>query len=97
MKSEKLSGLQSGGRKFSSRIFPLPAARRRRCADSYMLAVAVSLAAGMTGGCALVAVTDAAVSVAATTVKVGANVVGATVDVARAGIHAVTRNDDERK
>lgn len=62
-----------------------------------MRAVAVSLVAGLTAGCALVAVTDAAVSVAATTVKAGANVVGATVDVARAGIRAVTRTDDRDK
>ena len=42
-------------------------------------------------------ITDAAVTVAATTVKAGANVVGATVDVARAGIRAVTPNDDTKK
>jgi len=41
-------------------------------------------------GCAVVAVADAAVSVAATTVKVGAKVVGATVDVGAAGVKAVT-------
>ena len=88
----------SGARQYwSNRISPLPAARRRRCSGKFVLAVAVSLVAGMTGGCALVAVTDAAVSVAATTVQAGANVVGATVDVARAGIRAVTPGDSERK
>lgn len=59
--------------------------------------VMFSITAVLTGGCAVVAVTDAAVSVAATTVKVGANVVGATVDVARAGIRAVTPHDDGKK
>ena len=54
-------------------------------------------------GCAVVGVTDAAVSVAATTVSVGANVVGiganvigAAVDVARAGVRAVTNNNDQK-
>ncbi|HLA33421.1 MAG TPA: hypothetical protein VJ001_00990 [Rhodocyclaceae bacterium] len=41
------------------------------------------------GGCAVVAVADAAVTVAATTVKVGAKVVGAAVDV-------VIPDDDEK-
>jgi hypothetical protein len=48
-------------------------------------------------GCAVVAVTDAAVTVAATAVKVGANVVGAGTDVARAGIRALTSNNDQKK
>ena len=50
-----------------------------------------------TSGCAVVAVTDAAVSVAATAVKVGANVVGAVSDVARAGVRAATNNTDQKK
>ena len=47
------------------------------------------------GGCAVVAVADAAVTVAATTVKVGATVVGTTVDVAAAGVKAVIPGSDE--
>ena len=43
------------------------------------------------------AVADAAVSVAATTVKVGGKVVGATVDVAAAGVKAVAGSSDENK
>ena len=43
------------------------------------------LCAGL-GGCAVVAVADAAVTVVATTVKVGATVVGTAVDVAAAGV-----------
>lgn len=53
------------------------------------LALVAALALGCTG-CAVVTVADAAVSVAATTVKVGAKVVGATVDVGAAGVRAVT-------
>lgn len=45
----------------------------------------------------MVAVGDAAVSAVATTVKVGATVVGTTVDVAAAGIKAVTGNAAEQK
>jgi hypothetical protein len=41
-------------------------------------------------GCAVVAVADAAVSVVTTTVKVGATVVGTTVDVAAAGVRTVS-------
>ncbi|MDO8277906.1 MAG: hypothetical protein Q7T63_07250 [Burkholderiaceae bacterium] len=40
-------------------------------------------------GCAVIAVADAAVTVAATTVKVGAKVVETTVDVAASGVNAV--------
>lgn len=47
------------------------------------------------GGCAVVAVADAAVTVVATTVKVGATVVGTTVDVAAAGVKAVIPDSDE--
>ena len=46
-------------------------------------------------GCAVVAVADAAVTVVATTVKVGAMVVGGAVDVGAAGIRAVAGSDDE--
>jgi len=51
----------------------------------------------LTGGCAVVAVTDAAVSVAATAVKIGVDVVGGAVDVARAGVRAVTSSDETKK
>jgi hypothetical protein len=61
------------------------------------LTAASMLLAISTGGCAVVAVTDAAVAVAATAVKVGANVVGGTVDVARAGVRAVTNSNDSKK
>lgn len=40
-------------------------------------------------GCSVIAIADAAVSVASTTVKVGATIVGTTVDVAAAGVKAV--------
>ena len=68
---------------------------------SYALAVPVVLLAGLSGGCAVVAVTNAVVTVAATVavtaVNVGASVVGGGVDVARAGVRAVTNNTDQRK
>jgi len=48
-------------------------------------------------GCAVVAVADAAISVTATAVKVGATVVETTVDVAAAGVKAVVGNEDEKK
>jgi len=44
----------------------------------------------LTGGCAVFAVADAAVTVAATTVKVGAKVVGA-------GVDAVIPDDDSEE
>ena len=50
----------------------------------FMLVLAV---ASMMGGCAVFAVADAAVTVVATTVKVGAKVVGA-------GVEAVLPDDD---
>lgn len=45
-------------------------------------------------GCAVIAVADAAVTVVATTVKVGATVVGTTVDVAAAGVKAVAGSSE---
>lgn len=48
-------------------------------------------------GCMVIAVADAAVTVVATTVKVGATVVGTTVDVAAAGVRAVAGSSDEKK
>ncbi|MDB5808062.1 MAG: hypothetical protein JWN94_184 [Betaproteobacteria bacterium] len=56
----------------------------------------LALLVGSLSGCAVVAVTDAAVTVGATVVKAGASVVGATVDVARAGVRAVTGGDDKK-
>ncbi len=47
-------------------------------------------AAFLCSGCAVVAVADAAVTVVATTVKIGAAVVGTTVDVGAAGVRVVT-------
>ena len=47
-------------------------------------------------GCAVVTVADAAVTVVATTVKVGAAVVGTTVDVATAGVKAVAGSSDKK-
>ena len=47
-------------------------------------------------GCAVVAVADAAVIVVATTVKVGAAVVGTTVDVTVAGVKAVAGSSDKK-
>ena len=46
-------------------------------------------------GCAVVAVADAAVSVAATTVKVGAAVVETAVDVTADGVRAVRRSSKD--
>jgi len=57
--------------------------------------VVASLAVLSLSGCAVVAVADAAVTVVATTVKVGATVVGTTVDVAAAGVKAVIPDSDE--
>jgi hypothetical protein len=48
-------------------------------------------------GCAVVAVADAALTVVATGVKVGAKVVETTVDVAAAGVKAVAGTSDEKK
>ena len=47
-------------------------------------------------GCSAIAVADAAVSVVATTVKVGATVIGTTADVAAAGVNAVVGSDDKK-
>lgn len=59
------------------------------------LVVVTSLVVLSLSGCAVVAVADAAVIVVATTVKVGATVVGTTVDVAAAGVKAVIPDSDE--
>lgn len=59
---------------------------------TYLLAL---LIAPLSGGCAVVAVADAAVTVVAVTVKTGAAVVGTTVDVAAAGVKAAAGSDEE--
>jgi hypothetical protein len=48
-------------------------------------------------GCMVFTVADAAVTVVATTVKIGATVVGTTVDVAAAGVQAVAGSEDKKK
>ncbi|CAI08969.1 NF038104 family lipoprotein [Aromatoleum aromaticum] len=53
-----------------------------------ILLAALTAAVLLTGGCAVFAVADAAVSVVATTVKVGAKVVGA-------GVEAVLPDGDD--
>ena len=68
-----------------------------RTGVNHAMAVPVMLLACLSGGCAVVAVTDAAVTATATMVKVGANVVGGAADVARAGVRAVTNNDGQKK
>ena len=57
----------------------------------------VALLPILCNGCAVVAVADAAVTVVATTVKVGATVAGTAVDVTAAGVKAIARGDDEKK
>lgn len=57
----------------------------------------VSLLSVLCNGCAVVAMADAAVTVVATTVKVGATVAGTTVDVAAAGVKAVAGSPDKNK
>lgn len=51
------------------------------------------LFSSMLSGCSVLAVADAAVTVAATTVKVGATVVGTSVEIAGAGVRAMLPED----
>ncbi|MDX8399215.1 MAG: hypothetical protein R8K20_03090 [Gallionellaceae bacterium] len=60
----------------------------------YILVFLLSI---LCNGCAVLTVADAAVSVVATTVKVGATVVGTTVDVAAAGVKAVAGSSSENE
>ena len=62
----------------------------------FRLIIPVTLAIACSG-CMLFTVADAAVTVVATTVKVGATVVGTTVDVAAAGVKAATGSDEAKK
>ena len=72
----------------STRLHPVPRVRPALGA----LACAVAL---LCSGCAVVAVADAAVTVVSTTVKVGATVVGNTVNVAAASVRTIVGKDDE--
>jgi len=56
----------------------------------------VTLLPLLCSGCAVVAVADAAVTVVATTVKVGATVVETAVDVTAAGVKAAVGSDDDK-
>lgn len=53
---------------------------------------AALLLTGLLSGCSVLAVADAAVTVTATTVDIGAKAVGAAVDITSAGIKAATRS-----
>ncbi len=65
----------------------------RACLLTFLLALKCTCGALVAG----VAVADAAVTVVATTVKVGATVVETAVDVAAAGVNAVVGSSDEGK
>jgi hypothetical protein len=65
--------------------------------STFRLYVVAALTAACCSGCAVVAVADAAVTVVATTVKVGATVVETTVDVATAGVKAVAGSDEDKE
>ncbi len=56
-----------------------------------------SLLAALCTGCSVVSVADAAVTVVATTVKVGATAVGAVADVAGAGVRAATGSGEKKE
>lgn len=79
-------GQKTGAFCFSGHVLQL--------AINFMRFVVVALLFSLVSGCAVVAVADAAVTVVATTVKVGAAVVGTTVDVAAAGVKAATSGGD---
>jgi hypothetical protein len=61
----------------------------------YIRIALVALLPLLCSGCAVVAVADAAVTVVATTVKVGATVVETAFDVTAAGVKAVVGSGDE--
>jgi hypothetical protein len=64
-----------------------------------MLRKVLFTAAALSGlflqGCAVIAVADAVITVAAVTVKTGAEVVGATAHVAASGVKALTKDKEE--
>lgn len=71
--------------------------KREASAGRLMRACAVSAAlAVVCHGCAVVAVAGVAVTAVTTTVSVGAAVVGATVDVAAAGVRVATGSSDDK-
>ncbi len=76
----------------------LPRARVSQARRWPSLAAAMALAALSSGlsACSVLAVADAATTVVATTVKVGAEVVGTTVDVAASGVRAVVGSSDHK-
>ena len=57
----------------------------------------VILLSFLNSGCAVIAVADAAVTVVATTVKVGASVVETTVDVAATGVKTIVGSANPKK
>ena len=59
--------------------------------------IIAALLACLMNGCAVIAVTDAAVTVAATVVKVGAEAVGVAADVVGAGVRAVTPSNNQKQ
>ena len=59
--------------------------------------VGVLFLVGSLSGCAVLAVTDAAVTVAVTTAEVAAKVVKTTVDVVASGVKAVVGQSGDRK
>ena len=61
---------------------------------SLKFTLVIACAPLLCSGCAVVAVADAAVTVVATTVKIGATVVETAVDVTAAGVKAVTKSDN---
>ncbi|HJV06991.1 MAG TPA: hypothetical protein VJ642_06810 [Chromobacteriaceae bacterium] len=61
-------------------------------ARGYAPLLAALLLTGLLSGCSVLAVADAAVTVTATTVDIGAKAVGAAVDITSAGIKAATRS-----
>lgn len=61
-------------------------------AHGYAPLLAALLLTGLLSGCSVLAVADAAVTVTATTVDIGAKAVGAAVDITSAGIKAATRS-----
>lgn len=58
--------------------------------DSVRAVAFLAVLSGCLTGCSVLSVADAGVTVAANTVKVGANLVGAASDVARAGVSVAT-------
>ena len=62
-----------------------------------LIRASIAMPACCVSGCSVMAMTDAAVTVAAIAVNVGANVVGATSDVVRAGVRVLTSDNNQKK